>query len=124
MQYCCSYANPLLPLESALKLAINLRLPTVYEMHSMLFGASHFSLPTSQVAQTDADQDTVMLAFLNVRWLQATFRKHIKPSFLVVNCFGASLLEITFLSPDVLPVCIKNQGCLLEAKTNFLSSSL
>ena len=56
-----------------------------------------FPLPASQVPQTDADQGTVTLAILNVGWLQATLRKHIKPSFLVVNCFGASLLKIIFL---------------------------
>lgn len=126
MPYCCSYANPfLLPLESTLKLFYKaLKLETVYEMHSMLLGASHFSLPASQVPQTNADHGTVMLAILNVGWLQTALRKHIKPSFLVVNCFGASLLKIIFLSPDVLPVCIRNQDCWLKAKTNFLSNSL
>lgn len=51
-----------------------LKLETVYEMHSMLFGASHFSLPASQVPQTDADQGTVMLAILNVGWLQTALK--------------------------------------------------
>lgn len=93
-------------------------------MHSMLFGASHFSFPASQVQQTDADQGAVVMAILNVCWLQTTLRKHLEPSFLVVNCFGASLLKIIFLSPDVLPVCSRNQGCWLKAKPDFLSSSL
>jgi len=76
------------------------------------------------VPQTDADQRTVVLAILNVTWLQTTLRRRIKPSFLVVNCFGAGLLGIIFLSPDVLPVCIRNQDCWLTLKTNLLSSSL
>lgn len=69
----------------------------------MLFAASRFSL-TSQAPQTDADQGTVMLVILNTALLWKILRKHIKPAFLVVNCFGASLLKIIFLSPDVFPV--------------------
>lgn len=92
-----------------------LRLETVYKTHSLLFGASLFSLPTSQVPQTDADQGTVMLAIVNVVWLQTTLRKHIKPTFLV-NCFDASLLKIIFLSPDVSQIKVAG----LKQKQTFL----
>lgn len=67
-------------------------------MHSMLFGASHFFLPASQVPQADTGQGTVMFTILNMGLLRTTLRKHIKPSFLIVNCFGASQLKIIFLS--------------------------
>lgn len=94
-------------------------LDTVYET---LLAAICFSL-TFQAPQTDPDQGAVVLVILNAGWLRKILRKCIKASFLVVNCFGASLLKIIFLSPDVLPVRIRNPGCWLKAKTNFLSSS-
>lgn len=88
-------------------------------MHSMLFGASHFFLPASQVPQTDTGQGTVMFTILNTGLLRTTLRKHVKPSFLIVNCFGASQLKIIFLSLDVLPVCIRIRVAGLKQNQTF-----
>lgn len=93
-----------------------LRLETVWEMHKVVFGASHFPLPA-------AHQGTVTLTVCNVG-LATDKVSPFKPSFFLFIALVLVYLRSIFLSPDILSVFIRNEGCCLKAKPNLLSSSL
>lgn len=92
------------------------KLETVWDAHCVTqchtLSPLHFSLP-----QTGADQGTAMLTVLNVSRLQS---KPLTPLSLLLNAF----LQVYWGSLFFLPVCISNQACWHNTKTNSLPSTL
>lgn len=92
------------------------KLETVWDAHCVTqchtLSPLHFSLP-----QTGADQGTAMLTVLNVSRLQS---KPLTPLSLLLN----ALLQVYWGSFFFLPVCISNQACWHNTKTNSLPTTL
>lgn len=111
-QWCCSYVKPfLLPLESALKLAIDLLGWRLFEMHNVFFGASRFPLPA-------AHQDTVTLAICSVG-LATDKLSPFKPSFLLLIVLVLVCSRSVFLSPDALCLSEMRVAALKQNQTFF-----
>lgn len=108
-QWWRSYVHPfVLPRVSSEICYRPLGLETAYEIHSVLFGATHFPA---------AHQGTVILAIWNVGWLQTN--SPFKPSFLLFTALVLVYSRCSFLSPDVLCVSEMRVAALKKNQTFF-----